>query len=163
MKDRRIVALERVLGRRRRLDRTLNATLVALRGEHNALQEMQCERQRVAQEKADELDRHDERIDAMTSGAAPFRADEYLRLNEFRGVISERCTALQNEAVQAAAQVAQKQAEVDHSRGEVLRNRARVDIYDDRCKDLYKARTVAEEEQQDEEVLESRRVPARAF
>jgi type III secretion system HrpB7-like protein len=162
MKDRRVLALERVLSRRRQFERKLNALLASQRAESSALSGALDERRSAADTQAGELARQDDKIDAMLDGTA-FRADELLMLREFRSVAAERHAVLESEAAQAAAALAAKTAEIDGTRTTIVRNRARVDIYDKRRHALVKAIETAIEDAQDEEASESRRPRARAF
>jgi len=163
MKDRRIVALARVLARRQRLDRTLNAELTERRREREALVAALDGARGDADAKAAELDRQDHRIDTMMSGNTPFRPDDLLRESDFRGVIRERWEALQAAAMQAQAALAAKDEEIRASRERILKNRARVEIYDARRTALLRAIDVATEDAQDEEASESRRPSPRPF
>jgi Bacterial type III secretion protein (HrpB7) len=162
MKDRHVLALERVLSRRRQFERKLNALLASQRAESGALSEALDERRSAADTQAGELARQDDKIEAMLGGAA-FRADELLMLREFRSVSAERHAMLEAEAGQAAAVLAAKAAEIDDTRTKIVRNRSRVDIYDKRRHALVKAIETAIEDAQDEEASESRRPRGRAF
>ncbi|MEA3120237.1 MAG: hypothetical protein QOI13_3507 [Paraburkholderia sp.] len=162
MKDHRVHALERVLSRRRQFERKLNALLAGQRAESNALSEALNERRGAADTQAGELARQDDKIDAMLGGTT-FRADELLMLREFRSIAAERHAALEAEATQAAAALEAKAAEIEGTRTNIVRNRARVDIYDKRRLALLKAIETAIEDAQDEEASESRRPRARGF
>jgi hypothetical protein len=161
MKDRRIVALERVLSRRRDRDRKLNAALAALRGQLGALQTALDERRAAACAQVEELDRQDGKIEAMLRGVA-IRADALLLSRECRALAAQRHAALEAEAARAAAALAEQEAAVSAARGNVLRNRARIDIYGKRLDLLVRAREAQIEDAQDEETSENRR-PAPAF
>ncbi|WP_321857292.1 type III secretion system protein [Burkholderia cenocepacia] len=161
MKDRRIAAFERVLSRRRQLDRKLNATLGGLRGELQALMDALEESRAAVRAHAAGLAAHDGKIDAML-GSVSFRADEYLKLREFRAHAAEQHAMLEARAVQAGQALAAKDAQIGALRTEILRNRARIDIYDKRRDTLVKAIELAIEDAQDEETSESRR-PSPAF
>lgn len=156
MKDRRVVAFERVLSRRRQLDRKLNSALAGLRGESAALGGALEARREAVDAQAAEVAHQDGKIDAMLGGAS-FRADEFLKLREFRSHAAEYQAALQSQAEQAAQALAAKEAEIGAARTTILRNRARIDIYDKRRDALVKAIEVAIEDAQDEEASESRR------
>jgi hypothetical protein len=69
---------------------------------------------------------------------------------------------LEAQADQAAQALAAKQAQIGAMRTEILRNRARIDIYGKRRDALVKAIELAIEDAQDEETSESRR-PSPAF
>jgi len=127
MKDRRVAAFERVLSRRRQLDRKLNAALGALRGELQAL------------------------AGVLEECRAAVRAHA-----------AEQQAMLEAQADQAAQALAAKQAQIGAMRTEILRNRARIDIYGKRRDALVKAIELAIEDAQDEETSESRR-PSPAF
>jgi type III secretion system HrpB7-like protein len=162
MKDRRVLALERVLSRRRQFERKLNALLAGQRAESNELSEALGERRSAADTQAGELARQDDKIDTMLGGTK-FRADELLMLRDFRSIAAERHAMLEAEVTQAAAALAAKAEEIDGTRRNIVRNRARVDIYDKRRHALVKAIETATEDAQDEEASESRRPRARAF
>jgi type III secretion system HrpB7-like protein len=162
MKDHRVLALERVLSRRRQSERKLSALLAGQRAESNALGEALDERRSAAATQAGELARQDDKIDAMLGGTT-FRADELLMLREFRSVAAERHAMLEAEATQATAALAAKQAEINDTRTKIVRNQARIDIYDKRRHALVKAIETAIEDAQDEEASESRRPGKRAF
>jgi hypothetical protein len=157
MKDRRIVAMERVLARRRRLDKTLADALAAQRHEQAALQEACDGHRRAASDKADELAQQDRKIDATMGGTASFRADELILLHEWRAVTRARWEGFEATAVQAEAAVAEKDAQIRASRDRILKNRARIDIYDTRRAALVRAIDLAAEDAQDEETSENRR------
>jgi len=161
MKDRRVAAFERVLSRRRQLDRKLNAALGALRGELQALAGVLEECRAAVRAHAAELAAHDGKIDTMLGGAS-FRADAYLTLREFRSHAAGQQAMLEAQADQAAQALAAKQAQIGAMRTEILRNRARIDIYGKRRDALVKAIELAIEDAQDEETSESRR-PSPAF
>lgn len=162
MKDRRVAALERVLSRRRDLERKLNATLAARRAAARELETELAARRTAAADQAGELGRQDGKIDAMLGGRS-FRADELLILREFRTVSAGRHAALEADAARAGQALAEGEAAVQTARGEILRNRARVDIYAKRCDALTKALAVAIEDAQDEETSENRRPGPRPF
>lgn len=155
MKDRRIVALERVLSRRRERDRKLNAALGALRVELGARANALDERRAAAAAQAGELARQDAKIDATSGGAV--RADELLLLRECRTSAAQRYAALEDEAARAAAALAEQEAAVARARGDILRNRARIDIYGKRRDALVRLHETQIEDAQDEETSESRR------
>ena len=156
MKDRRIAAFERVLSRRRQLDRKLNATLAALRGELQLLAGSLEECVSAVNAHAAELTHHDGKIETMLGGTS-FRADDYLQLCEFRAHATEQHAMLEAQARQAEQALAAKEAEMGAARTRILRNRARIDIYDKRRDVLVKAFELAVEDAQDEETSESRR------
>jgi type III secretion system HrpB7-like protein len=156
MKDRRVAAFERVLSRRRQLDRKLNSALADLRGESQALAAALEARRGAVQAHAAELAQHDGKIDAMLGGVS-FRADEYLKLREFRSHAAEQHAMLESQAAQAEQALAAKEAEIGAARTRILRNRARIDIYDKRRDALVKAIELAVEDAQDEETSENRR------
>jgi hypothetical protein len=160
MKDRRVTGLERVLSRRRDAERKLNRALAALRGEWHAQRGVVDERRAAAECQAAALAQQDNRIDAMFS-ASTFRADALLMLREFRTVAAEQHTALEAEAAKAQAALDAKQAQIDHASAEIVRNRARIDIYGKRRDALVRAIEAAIEDAQDEEASESRRPSAR--
>ena len=161
MKDRRVAAFERVLSRRRQLDRKLNAALGGLRGELQALIDALEESRAAVRAHAAGLAAHDGKIDAML-GSVSFRADAYLKLREFRSHAAEQHAMLEARAAQAAQALAAKEAQIGALRTEILRNRARIDIYEKRRDTLVKAIELAIEDAQDEETSESRR-PSPAF
>ncbi|MBP0609301.1 MULTISPECIES: type III secretion system protein [Burkholderia] len=161
MKDRRVAAFERVLSRRRQLDRKLNAALGALRGELQALMDALEESRAAVRAHAAGLAAHDGKIDAML-GSVSFRADAYLKLREFRSHAAEQHAMLEARAAQAGQALAAKEAQIGALRTEILRNRARIDIYEKRRDTLVKAIELAIEDAQDEETSESRR-PSPAF
>ncbi|PMS22557.1 type III secretion system protein [Trinickia dabaoshanensis] len=158
MKDRRVAAFERVLSRRRQFDRKLNATLGLLRGESQALAGAFQERTSAVDAHAAELAHHDGKIGSLLGGAS-FRADEYLKLCEFRAHSAEQHAALEAQAAQAAQALAAKEAQIADARTQILRNRARIDVYDKRRDALVKAIELAIEDAQDEETSEMRRPP----
>jgi type III secretion system HrpB7-like protein len=161
MKDRRISAFERVLSRRRQLDRKLNSALGLLRGESQALSGALEECRGAVDAHAVELAHQDGKIDALLGGAS-FRADDYLKLREFRAHSAEQQAMLEAQAQQAAQALAAKEAQIADARTQILRNRARIDIYDKRRDALVKAIELAIEDAQDEETSENRRPsPAR--
>jgi type III secretion system HrpB7-like protein len=160
MKDRRVVAFERVLSRRRQLDRKLNSALAGLRGESQALAAALEERRGAVEAQAVELANQEGKIDAMLAGTS-FRADEYLKLCEFRSHAAERHAMLETQATQAHQALAAKEDEIGQARTNILRNRARIDIYDKRRDALVKAIELAIEDAQDEEASESRRLATR--
>jgi type III secretion system HrpB7-like protein len=161
VKDRRVAAFERVLSRRRRLDSKLNATLALLRGESQALGCELDERRAAVDAQALELAHQDAKIDAMLGGAS-FRADEYLKLSEFRAHSAERQAMLESQVALAKQALSEKEAQIAATRTDILRNRARLDIYEKRREMLVKAIEVAFEDAQDEETSENRR-PSPAF
>jgi type III secretion system HrpB7-like protein len=161
MKDRRVAAFERVLSRRRQLDRKLNAALGGLRGELQALMDALDESRAAVRAHAAGLAAHDGKIDAML-GSVSFRADAYLKLREFRSHAAEQHAMLEARAAQAGQALAAKEAQIGALRTEILRNRARIDIYEKRRDTLVKAIELAIEDAQDEETSESRR-PSPAF
>ncbi|TKC86935.1 type III secretion system protein [Trinickia terrae] len=156
MKDRRVVAFERVLSRRRQLDRKLNSALAGLRGESQALAGALDERLGAVEAQAAELANQDGKIEAMFGGTR-FRADELLKLRDFRSHAAEQHAALEAQAAQAQNALDRKEAEIGEARARILRNRARIDIYDKRRDQLVKAIELAIEDAQDEEASESRR------
>jgi type III secretion system HrpB7-like protein len=160
MKDRRVTGLERVLSRRRAAERKLNRTLAALRGEWHAQRDVVDERRAAVRRQADALAQQDNRIDAMF-GATTFRADALLMLREFRAVAAEQHAALEAEATRAQAALDAKQAQIDSTSAQIVRNRARIDIYGKRRDALVRAIEAALEDAQDEEASESRRPGAR--
>ncbi|CAB3769502.1 type III secretion system protein [Paraburkholderia solisilvae] len=160
MKDRRVTGLERVLSRRRDAERKLSRALAALRGEWHAQRGVVDERRAAAERQAAALAQQDDRIDAMFS-ARTFRADALLMLREFRAVAAEQHTALEAEAANARAALDAKQAQIDTTSAEIVRNRARIDIYGKRRDALVRAIEAAIEDAQDEEASESRRPGAR--
>jgi len=161
MKDRRVAAFERVLSRRRQLDRKLNAALGGLRGELQALIDALEESRAAVRAHAAGLAAHDGKIDAML-GSVSFRADAYLKLREFRSHAAEQHAMLEARAAQAGQALAAKEAQIGALRTEILRNRARIDIYGKRRDTLVKGIELAIEDAQDEETSESRR-PSPAF
>ncbi|MBP0717765.1 type III secretion system protein [Burkholderia cenocepacia] len=161
MKDRRVAAFERVLSRRRQRDRKLNAALGGLRGELQALIDALEESRAAVRAHAAGLAAHDGKIDAML-GSVSFRADAYLKLREFRSHAAEQHAMLEARAAQAGQALAAKEAQIGALRTEILRNRARIDIYEKRRDTLVKAIELAIEDAQDEETSESRR-PSPAF
>lgn len=156
MKDQRVVAFERVLSRRRSLDRKLNSALAGLRGESQALACALDERRSALDAQAAELAQQDGKIEAMLGGTR-FRADELLSLREFRSHAAEHHAALDAQAAQAQNALDAKEAEIGEARTRILRNRARIDIYAKRRDALVKAIELAIEDAQDEEASESRR------
>lgn len=156
MKDRRVVAFERVLSRRRTLDRKLNAALAELRGESQALAGALEERQQAAAAQAAELSNHDGKIEAMLGGTR-FRADELLSLRDFRSHAAEHHAALESQAAQAQNALDAKEAQVGEARTRILRNRSRIDIYAKHRGGLVKTIARALEDAQDEEASENRR------
>ncbi|GAB7524081.1 type III secretion system protein [Paraburkholderia sp. 2C] len=160
MKDRRVTGLEQVLVRRRKAERKLNAALAAQRAAHRAQRAVVDERRGAADVQAAELAQQDGKIDAMF-GSSTFRADALLMLREFRAVAAERHAAAQAQVAQEEAALAAKQAEVDKTSTQIVRNRARIDIYGKRRDALVKAIEAAIEDAQDEEASESRRPGAR--
>ncbi|MGH8778291.1 type III secretion system protein [Paraburkholderia sp.] len=161
MKDRRVVSLERVLSRRKTLDRKLNDALLALRGEREALEQAVAESQSAADRQAEALAEQDRKVDEMIGGA--FRPDEFLRLREHQVDMAGRHTMMLQDVARAEAQVAGKQAEIDQGRARIVQNRARIDIYGKRRDTLCKAIEMALEDAQDEEASENRRPGPRAF
>jgi type III secretion system HrpB7-like protein len=161
MKDRRVVAFERVLSRRHQQDRKLNTVLAGLRGESTALAGALGERVAAVEAQVAELARQYRKIDAMLGGRS-FRADEYLALNDFRSQAAAHHAALETQAQQAQQALAAKEQQVGEARTQILRNRARIDIYDKRRDALIKAIELATEDAQDEEASESRRPRANA-
>jgi flagellar biosynthesis/type III secretory pathway protein FliH len=162
MKDRRVVALERVLSRRRERERKLDAALAAARAQARALETELAARREAAGREAAELERQDGKIDAMMGGNA-FRADQLLMLREYRAVAAERHAALAAEAERARRALADGEAAVEAARGEILRNRARVDIYAKRRDTLVRALALTLEDAGDDESAESRRPAPRPF
>jgi type III secretion system HrpB7-like protein len=158
-KDRRVVAFERVLSRRRQLDRKLNAALCALRSEATVLRDI-ADAHRAAVEARDaELAQHDGKIDSMLAGTS-FRANKLLMLREFRSHLAEHRATLEAQVLQAAQAVTQKEAEIAAVRANIVRNRARIDTYGERRDELVKAIELAIEDAQDEEASENRRPDA---
>jgi type III secretion system HrpB7-like protein len=156
VKDRRVVAFERVLSSRRQHDRKLNALLAEKRRESIALAGVLEERRGAVNAHAAELARQDAKIDAMLSGPS-FRADEYLKLRDFRIQGAERHAMLEGQSDEAAQALAAKESEIVAARTEILRNRSRIDIYDKHRDALVKAIELAIEDAQDEEASESHR------
>ncbi|WP_230469082.1 MULTISPECIES: type III secretion system protein [Burkholderia] len=150
-----------MLARRRQLDRKLNAALGGLRGELQGLMDALEESRAAVRAHAAGLAAHDGKIDAMLGGVS-FRADEYLKLREFRAHAAEQHAMLEARAAQAGQALAAKEAQIGTLRTEILRNRARIDIYGKRRDTLVKAIELAIEDAQDEETSESRR-PNPAF
>jgi len=156
MKDRQVVAFERVLSRRRKLDRKLNSALTGLRGESQALAGALDERRGAADAQAAELANQDGKIDAMLGGTR-FRADDLLKLRDFRSHAAEHHAALEAQAHQARAALDAKEAQIGDARTQILRNRARIEIYAKRREALIKKRELEIEDAQDDEVSETRR------
>lgn len=156
MKDRRVTAFERVLSRRRQLDRKLNSALAGLRGESQVLAETLEAHRGAANAHAAELAYHGGKIETMLCSAS-FRADDYLKLREFHAHASEQQAMLEAQAAQAAQALAAKETELCATRAQIVRNRARIDIYGKRRDALVKAVELAIEDAQDEETSESRR------
>lgn len=162
MKDRRVGALERVLSRRRERERKLNAELAARRAQARALEAELAARRDAAGREADDLQRQDRKIDALVGGST-FRADQLLMLREYRAVAAERYAALAAEAERAREALANGEAAVAAARDDILRNRARVDIYAKRRDALVRALATALEDAADEETAENRRAGPRPF
>jgi hypothetical protein len=162
MKNRRVIALERVLSRRRAHERKLNAALAARREQVLALETELSARSEAAGREADALRRQDGDIDAMMGGST-FRADQLLMLREYRAVAAERHAALAAETERARGALADGEAAVQAARGEILRNRARVDIYAKRRDALVRSLALALEDAADEEAAENRRPQPRPF
>jgi type III secretion system HrpB7-like protein len=160
MKDRHVIAFERVLSRRRQLDRKLNTELGALREASRELAGVLETRLGELDAQAAELTRQDGNIDAMLTGTS-FRADELLKLRDFRSHSAEKHATLEAQANEAERALAAKDAEIGEARTKILRNRARIDIYDKRREALVKAIELAIEDAQDEEASENRRPTAR--
>ncbi|MEQ5842581.1 type III secretion system protein [Paraburkholderia acidicola] len=161
MKDRRVVSLERVLSRRKTLDRKLNDALLALRGERQALEGAVAECRNAADQQAEVVAEQDRKLDEMMGQS--FSPDAYLRLREHQIAMGDRHAQLQSETARAVAQVESKQAEIDQSRAKIVQNRARIDIYGERRDKLCQAINTAIEDAQDEEASESRRPGPRPF
>ncbi|MFM0733729.1 type III secretion system protein [Paraburkholderia sediminicola] len=161
MKDRRVVSLERVLSRRKTLERKLNDALLVLRGEQQALEGAlaQC-RQAVDQQRLVLLEQN-RKLDEMMDQT--FQPDAYLRLREHQVATAQRHSLLENQANEAANQVAGKQQQVAQGRAQIVQNRARIDIYAKRRDKLCREIETAVEDAQDEEASESRRPGPRPF
>ncbi|NRO98985.1 type III secretion system protein [Paraburkholderia sp. NMBU_R16] len=156
MKDRRVLALQRVLSRRERLGRKLETALASLRAESAELDTDLKQRQAAVEAQIAETKRQDGKIDAMIGGKS-FRADQFLMLREHRTVLSDRKAMLQAEADRSAAALDAKLADVRKQSAQILQNRARIDVYDSRRKTLISAIETAIEDAQDEESSENRR------
>ncbi len=160
MTDVRVVALERVLSRRKKLDKTLNTALSRLREEQSGLSVELSARRAAVADQATVLASQAQKIDAMMSGASGgFCADEFLRQREFQATLTERHVALQEEADRVAQHLSQKESELAEMKTRVVVNRARMSIYQDRRDDICRAIAFAAEEAQDEESMEARRAP----
>ncbi|MEJ0003133.1 MAG: type III secretion system protein [Pararobbsia sp.] len=159
MKDRRVVAFERVLSRRRQLDRKLNSVLTGLRGEWQAIAGALDERRGAAEAQAAEVMHQDGKIDALLGGTR-FRACELLSLREFRSHAAEHHAALESQAAQAQSALDAKAAQIGEARTRILRNRARIDIYAKRRDGLVKAIELAIE---DAQTRNRRKTVARAW
>jgi hypothetical protein len=96
----------------------------------------------------------------MLTGTS-FRADELLKLRDFRSHSAEKHATLKAQANEAERALAAKDTEIGEARTKILRNRARIDIYDKRREALVKAIELAIEDAQDEEASENRRPTAR--
>jgi Bacterial type III secretion protein (HrpB7) len=101
------------------------------------------------------------KLDEMMS--QPFQPDAFLRLREHQAAMAERHAMLQNEVSSAAAQVENKQLEIDQGRSRVVQNRARIDIYGQRRDKLRREIETAMEDAQDDEASESRRPGPKPF
>lgn len=161
MKDRRVVSLERVLSRRKTLDRKLNDALLVLRGQRQALEQAVTECRDAVDRQSEVLAEQDRKVDEMIGGA--FRPDEFLRLREHQVDMANQHTMLQQNVARAESQVAGKQAEIDQGRAKIVQNRARIDIYGKRRDKLRQAIEIAIEDAQDEEASENRRPGPRMF
>jgi chromosome segregation ATPase len=161
MKDRRLVSLERVLSRRETFERRLNRALLVLRDEHRVLEGALAECHSAAGRQTQVLVEQNSKLDEMMG--QPFRPDAFLRLREHQAAMAQRHAMLQNEVSSAAAQVDNKQREIDLARARIVQNRARIDIYGQRRDKLRREIEAAMEDAQDEEASESRRPGPRPF
>lgn len=161
MKDRRVVSLERVLARRKKLDRKLNDAVLVLRGEQQALEQMHAQCREAVDQQSLVLVEQNRKIDEMMGQA--FQPDAYLRQREHQVAMAQRHAMLENQANDAASQVAAKEQEVVQGRTRIVQNRARIDIYAKRRDKLSREIEIAIEDAQDEEASESRRPGPRPF
>jgi hypothetical protein len=161
MKDRRVVSLERVLARRKKLDRKLNDAVLVLRGEQQALEQMHAQCREAVDQQSLVLVEQNRKIDEMMGQA--FQPDAYLRQREHQIAMAQRHAMLENQANDAASQVAAKEQEVVQGRTRIVQNRARIDIYAKRRDKLSREIEIAIEDAQDEEASESRRPGPRPF
>ncbi|MBN3825133.1 type III secretion system protein [Burkholderia sp. Ac-20384] len=153
MKDRKVIAFERVLSRRQQQDRKLNSALTGLVGESTMLADALAVRRDAADLQAAELAGHDGKIDAMLRGVR-FRADDLLKLRDFRAHAAERHAALEAQADHAQAALDENAARIVDARAQILRNRARIDIYVIRRDRLVRNLELAIEDAEDDEISE---------
>lgn len=161
MKDRRVVSLERVLSRRKTLDRKLNDALLVLRGEQQALEGTLAQARAAVDQQTLVLLEQNRKLDEMMGQA--FQPDAYLRLREHQVAMAQRHAVLESQANEAAGHVASKQQQVAQGRAQIVQNRARIDIYAKRRDKLNRDIEIAVEDAQDEEASESRRPGPRPF
>lgn len=161
MKDSRVTALERVLSRRKKLDKKLSMALTALRTEQGQLDDVLAARRTAVDTHRIEVDRQGKKIDAMLT--TTFRADEFLILREFHATAVQQHVGLESEAEQAENAVSKKRHEIDLGKRAIVQNRARIDIYGGRRDSLCKGIELAAEEAQDEEAAESWRKPLQSI
>lgn len=158
MKDTRIIALERVVSRRKKLDKTLNAASLTLRSERGALGEKLAMKRAAVAEQNKVLIAQAKKIDAMMSGATgAFCAEDFLKQRDFQAALSEQQAGMLAQANQIAEQLSAKDAELAEMKTRIVVNRARISIYQDRRDGICAALEFAAEEAQDEEAAESRR------
>jgi hypothetical protein len=157
MKDRHIGTLEVVLGRRRRLDTRLNATLALQRDEQAALQ--RAEQQQLAWLEAGRarLDVQQARLGDMRAGGAPFAPRAYDANVRWRDELEQRSRSLDGDWRRARAALDAKAGEMARTARAIRVNQTRIGQYEARIDALRRAAEQRAEEQQDEETQERRR------
>jgi len=158
MKDRHIGTLEVVLGRRRRLDTRLNATLAIQRGEEADLKSAEQQRLALFEAGRERLDAQQALLVEMRSGGARLAPRAYDTHIRWRAELEQRSRALDGEWRSARAALDNKSSEVALTAREIRTNQTRIEQYEARVVALRRAADQLEQERQDEEAEESRRV-----
>ncbi|WP_321816620.1 MULTISPECIES: type III secretion system protein [unclassified Paraburkholderia] len=155
MKDRRVIAIDRVLSRREALGRKLDAALAAQRADVAQKTHALSASRAQTEAQAAKLALEDAKLDAMLDGA--FRPDVLLALREWRAEESARLAACEGDTARAVQMLAVSEAACAEARLRIVRNRARIDVYTHHRDRLAQALAQAREDAEEEETSEQRR------
>lgn len=158
MKDRRIVALRVVLGRRRRLDKALNDALARQRAEEAELRAEEQRQRDVFDAQRAKLDEQAQRLKSMASSGARIAPRDYQDGVQWRDVLAARSKACEADWQRARATLEQKAAEIARTIGDIRINRTRIEAYDERIDTLQREAERHAESVLEEEAEESRRL-----
>ncbi len=152
---RRVMALERSLARRRRLDDTLRATLAAHR---NALAERERAREAKAQEVAREaevLRFYEHRIESMMTGAQAFAPDALTACRRYIDVVADKLRVLDAALAQAQERVRESEDAMTQTRREIEQNLGRIDLCGECITQIRRKQDEAASDAADEEAEEA--------